>query len=135
MVGVMLSTLPIEFQAVFVAAADFLTTAKRGLGVLRLPFGQPGDFPRVFGGRAGLPIHAKIGRRLCCTRCGVNCDCVFCQGKGLSLTTSRPRKSCHCARLTSIVQRSQYSGFWKRGKVQWRYCLRKRMLGSTGHRC
>jgi hypothetical protein len=65
MVGLILSTLPIEFQAVLTATGVFLTTAWRCLGVLSLPFGHPGAFPRILGGRAGLPISPKIGRMLC----------------------------------------------------------------------
>ncbi len=44
------------------------TTAKRGAGVLTLPLGHPGDFPRGLGGLAGVPTCIKmlgITRRTC----------------------------------------------------------------------
>ena len=34
----------------------FLMTGKRARGVRARPVGQPGDFPRVCGGAAGVPI-------------------------------------------------------------------------------
>jgi hypothetical protein len=57
-----------RIQAVQAEAGCFLTTLKRCFGILDLPFGHPGDFPRVFGFRAGEPNCAKINGRLCCTR-------------------------------------------------------------------
>ena len=41
-----------RIEAVQADAGCFLTTLKRCFGVLRLPLGQPGDFPRIFGLRA-----------------------------------------------------------------------------------
>ena len=46
-------------------AGCFLTTLKCCFGVLRLPLGQPGDFPRIFGLRAGEPNCAKISGSAC----------------------------------------------------------------------
>ena len=96
-------------KAVQAGAGCFLTTLKRCLGVLRLPFGQPGDFPRIFGVRAGEPNCAKISGKLCWTRCGVSLRCGFCQGKGWSSTIGRDRKSNQTASATN--QRKNWRQF------------------------
>ena len=43
-----------QIKAVLAVEDDFLTTGKRILGVLGLPFTQPGRIPRGLGGLAGV---------------------------------------------------------------------------------
>lgn len=95
----------------------FLTMSWRCLGVLTLPFVQPGDFPRGFGERADVPTCSKTVHRLWCTRWGVSLVCVFCQGNGLSLTRGRARNNIQWASPTSSVHVSPVFALWKHGSV------------------
>ena len=97
-------------QAALAFFLPFLTTGCRSGRVRWRPWGQPGDFPRVCGAVTGVSIWRKSPPRLCRTRSGVNFSCAGCQGRGRSLTTSRARNSCHCAKLINTVQRSHRSG-------------------------
>ncbi len=54
-----------RIKAIYVGAGCFLTTLKRCFGILRLPLGHPGGFPRTLGLRAGEPNCAKIRGKLC----------------------------------------------------------------------
>ena len=82
------STLLIEFQAALALGLAFLgvflTTCCRSRRCLGLPVGQPGDFPRVFGARMGVPIVQNISAYPRGTRAGVSSCCLFCQACGRS---------------------------------------------------
>jgi hypothetical protein len=73
---------------------------------MQMPLGQSGEYPRVLGGRAGVPILEKMFRKPYCTRSGFKWDWRGCHGKGQFSIEDRAKKSIQTAKARMVVQRS-----------------------------
>lgn len=95
---------------------------------------QPGDFPRGWGGWAGVPITAITPAIACATRPGLNFVLRLCQGRGRSVTISRANHSCQVISGIKSLHRSHCFGVLNLGNVQCKRCLMKRYQWSTAKR-
>src|SRR6266702_782546 len=101
----------------------FLTTGKRGAGVLALPLDQPGDFPRTLGTWAGVPKVARIAvmaRRTCR---GVTGRVLLSHGRRTAATKGRANTYSFSTAATNRIQRSNCSGVRKGGWSHSRSCF------------